>query len=248
MGNQPPGYGRAGAGLVFLAGMRAKRLNRTRIQAVWHRGRFAILAAGALSVALAACAPWPVQRPVTGPASVPSPVASPQAPNFPPSSPIASAASSAPAAVTAASPSPGSVSNGPAAATQTSVAAASLSTDIVDLAEDQLGVPYHYGGITPRGFDCSGLVYYVFRQLGLTVPRTANAQKAASLPVTKADLEPGDLVFFRIAGEMQLHVGIYTGEGEFIHAPKPGQKVSYAKLDARYWKRRYVGAGRFERG
>lgn len=132
--------------------------------------------------------------------------------------------------------------------TQASTAEATLSTDIVDLAEDQLGVPYHYGGITPRGFDCSGLVYYVFRRLGLTVPRTANAQKAASVPVAKADLVPGDLVFFRIAGEMQLHVGIYAGDGEFIHAPRPGQKVSYADFGARYWQRRYVGAGRFERG
>lgn len=171
------------------------------------------------------------------------PVPISQAPELSSSVPIASAGSQAPAAATTVFAAPGTESSG-----QTSVAQATLSTDIVNLAKDQIGVPYYYGGITPRGFDCSGLVYYVFRRLGLTVPRTANAQKAASVPVAKADLAPGDLVFFRIAGEMQLHVGIYAGDGEFIHAPRPGQKVSYAELGARYWQRRYVGAGRFERG
>ncbi|MBU6421551.1 MAG: C40 family peptidase [Gammaproteobacteria bacterium] len=116
---------------------------------------------------------------------------------------------------------------------------------IVQLASRELGAPYVYGGDTPRGFDCSGLVYYVFRRAGLAVPRTANDQLYAAHPVSLRDLQPGDLVFFEIAGDIQMHVGIYVGNGVFIHAPETGQAVSYARLDDRYWKSRFVGGGRF---
>lgn len=116
---------------------------------------------------------------------------------------------------------------------------------VVSMARSELGVPYVYGGDTPHGFDCSGLVYYVYRHAGMQVPRTANAQFYASHPVQLADMEPGDLVFFEIAGDAQMHVGIYAGNGIFIHAPETGEKVSYAHLDNPYWKARFVGAGRF---
>ena len=116
---------------------------------------------------------------------------------------------------------------------------------IVRLATKELGVPYRYGGDTPRGFDCSGLVYYVFRHAGIRVPRTANEQLYASHPVSYRDLQPGDLVFFEIAGDAQLHVGIYIGNGEFIHAPETGQSVSIARLNDPYWKARFDQAGRF---
>ena len=116
---------------------------------------------------------------------------------------------------------------------------------IVQLASHELGAAYVYGGDTPRGFDCSGLVYYVFRRAGLAVPRTANEQLYASHPVSLRDLQPGDLVFFRIAGDIQMHVGIYVGNGVFIHAPETGQPVSYARLDDHYWKSRFIGGGRF---
>ncbi|MDE2234799.1 MAG: C40 family peptidase [Gammaproteobacteria bacterium] len=116
---------------------------------------------------------------------------------------------------------------------------------IVRLATAELGVPYRFGGDTPRGFDCSGLVYYVFRHAGVRVPRTANEQLYASHPVSYRDLQPGDLVFFEIAGDAQLHVGIYIGNGEFIHAPETGQSVSIARLDDPYWKTRFDQAGRF---
>ncbi|MDE2090358.1 MAG: C40 family peptidase [Gammaproteobacteria bacterium] len=119
------------------------------------------------------------------------------------------------------------------------------AAQIVRLASAELGAPYLYGGDTPRGFDCSGLVYYVFRHAGVAVPRTANQQLYASHPVQQRDLQAGDLVFFEIAGDAQMHVGIYAGHGEFIHAPESGQPVSYARMDSPYWKARFVSAGRF---
>lgn len=120
----------------------------------------------------------------------------------------------------------------------------SKSAQILDLVRSELGVPYVYGGSGPRGFDCSGLVYYVYRQAGIKIPRTANAQFYASHPVTLADLQPGDLVFFEIAGDAQLHVGIYAGGGSFIHAPETGEVVSYAQLGNPYWQARFIGGGR----
>jgi len=119
------------------------------------------------------------------------------------------------------------------------------AADIVRLATAELGTPYVYGGDTPRGFDCSGLVYYVYRHAGVAVPRSANQQLYASHPINYREMQPGDLVFFEIAGDAQMHVGIYAGKGEFIHAPETGQPVSYARLDNPYWKSRFVGAGRF---
>jgi cell wall-associated NlpC family hydrolase len=120
------------------------------------------------------------------------------------------------------------------------------AADIVRLARTELGTPYVYGGDSPRGFDCSGLVYYVFRHAGIDVPRSANAQLYASHRVDYRDLQPGDLVFFEITGDAQMHVGIFVGHGEFIHAPETGQSVSYTHLDNPYWRSRFVAAGRFE--
>jgi murein DD-endopeptidase len=117
--------------------------------------------------------------------------------------------------------------------------------EIIRLVRDELGVPYLYGGSTPKGFDCSGLVYYVYRLAGIKVPRTANEQYYASHQVAFADLRAGDLVFFEIAGDAQMHVGIYAGGGTFIHAPETGEAVSYAQLDNPYWKVRFIGGGRF---
>lgn len=109
-----------------------------------------------------------------------------------------------------------------------------------ELAQQQEGVAYEYGGHTPRGFDCSGLVYYVYGRLGVTLPRTAGAQYDHTLRVSRGDLRPGDLVFFLNAS----HVGIYVGDGWFIHAPETGKPVGGAWLNTGYWHDNYYGAGR----
>ncbi|HEB67335.1 MAG TPA: NlpC/P60 family protein [Gammaproteobacteria bacterium] len=117
---------------------------------------------------------------------------------------------------------------------------------LLAIAMEMLGTPYRYGGRSPReGFDCSGLVQYTHRQAGIDVPRTARAQYNASKPVSRRRLRPGDLVFFRIDGRRISHVGIYLGDGRFIHAPSSGRKVTTARLDDPYWRRHYSGAGRF---
>ncbi len=117
---------------------------------------------------------------------------------------------------------------------------------ILATAMDLLGTPYRYGGTSPReGFDCSGLVQYTHRRAGIEVPRTTRAQYNASRPVSRRQLRPGDLVFFRVDGRRISHVGIYLGDGRFIHAPSSGKKVSIARLDDPWWRKRYSGAGRF---
>ena len=107
-----------------------------------------------------------------------------------------------------------------------------------------IGTPYLYGGADPRGFDCSGLVYYVHGQLHIEVPRTANDQFKQSKAVGRFDVRPGDLVFFRLEGRVS-HVGIYISDGRFVHAPQTGRTVSINSLDEEFYRARYVGAGRF---
>lgn len=113
------------------------------------------------------------------------------------------------------------------------------------VASTLIGTPYRYGGEDPSGFDCSGLVHYSFNRLGLKVPRTAAAQRKAASRVQRDELEPGDLVFFRTTRGPVDHVGIYAGEGRFIHSPRAGQVVSYAYLDDPYYRKHFVSAGRF---
>ena len=109
-----------------------------------------------------------------------------------------------------------------------------------------VGTPYRFGGTDGEGFDCSGLAVYVYGLAGIAIPRTAAEQQRAAFVIPTASLQPGDLVFFRIQSRHHVdHVGIYSGAGKFIHAPRPGQPVAMAALDAGYFAQHLAGAGRF---
>ena len=96
------------------------------------------------------------------------------------------------------------------------------------------------------GFDCSGFVYYVLRSLGFNVSRTLTAMYTQGTPVSKSSLQPGDVVFFQNTYKAGLsHVGIYVGNGQFIHAPSSGKVVSYTNLYTNYYIEHYYGAVRF---
>jgi cell wall-associated NlpC family hydrolase len=123
-------------------------------------------------------------------------------------------------------------------------AADSEGESLVRVAAGFIGTPYKYGGDDPRGFDCSGLVFYSFDQLGIEVPRTAEDQRRAARKVDPESLSLGDLVFFRTSARRVDHVGIYAGAGRFIHAPSSGHVVSYAYLDDPYYRDHFVSAGR----
>ena len=111
-------------------------------------------------------------------------------------------------------------------------------------AESRIGTAYRYGGSGPDAFDCSGLVAYAYQQVGVSVPRTAAQQYALARPVPRSELRPGDLVFFRLSGREVSHVGIYAGDGQFVHAPQTGGQVGTANLDDEWYRQRYAGAGR----
>lgn len=97
---------------------------------------------------------------------------------------------------------------------------------VLRAAVSALGTPYRYGGSGPGGFDCSGLTRWALAQAGVDLPRTSQAQRAASRPVAAAELQPGDLVFYYGAS----HVGIYVGDGQIIHAPRSGRRVEVVPL------------------
>ena len=116
-------------------------------------------------------------------------------------------------------------------------------SQIVETAKQYLGVPYVYGGSTPKGFDCSGLVYYVLKSHGIKVSRSSAAMYKCGTPISKSELQPGDLVFFQGTYKAGIsHVGIYVGNGKFIHSPQSGDVVSYADLNSAYYTSHYYGA------
>lgn len=119
-----------------------------------------------------------------------------------------------------------------------------LGNLLVMTANRQLGRPYLWGGNAPeKGFDCSGLVWWVYRRHGMGIPRVTHAQKKAGRGVN--DFKPGDLVFFRIAETAKgLHVGIYAGEYSFIHSAKKGSGVRVDSILKPYWHSRFIGARR----
>jgi cell wall-associated NlpC family hydrolase len=109
-----------------------------------------------------------------------------------------------------------------------------------------LDIDYRYGGHSPAsGFDCSGLVMYVYQAAyGIALPRQASEQSRAGRAVERTRLAPGDLVFYDTLNQPYSHVGIYIGDGRFIHAPKTGAAVRVESMSSRYWTRRYNGARR----
>lgn len=112
-------------------------------------------------------------------------------------------------------------------------------TKVVQTASVMKGIPYVYGGASPRGFDCSGLVQYVFAKANIQMPRTADRQFDIGSPVPYAKAKPGDLMFFNTGHlkGMVTHVGIYMGNGHMLHAPRPGKKVQFASVESRSWFR-----------
>jgi len=118
--------------------------------------------------------------------------------------------------------------------------------ELVSIAMGFVGVPYRRGGSSAeRGFDCSGLVRTAYeRAMGLVLPRRAKDQAQATEVIDKNDLQPGDLVFFNTMRRAFSHVGIYLGDGKFIHSPRTGERVRIEDMQAAYWKRRFNGARR----
>ena len=123
------------------------------------------------------------------------------------------------------------------------------ASELVVNAMGFLGVPYRRGGQSAEtGFDCSGFVRAMYEQsIGLMLPRRAAQQAAATQDIDRNDLRPGDLVFFNTMRRAFSHVGIYVGEGKFIHSPKPGAGVRVESLSVAYWNRRFDGARRVSR-
>ena len=119
------------------------------------------------------------------------------------------------------------------------VAPPSRHGGVVGIAMRYLGVPYRWGGASPSGFDCSGLVMYVYAQVGVSLPHNAAAQYGYGTPVSRGDLQPGDLVFFNGLG----HNGIYVGGNSFIHAPHTGDVVKISSISG-WYSERWVGARR----
>ena len=113
----------------------------------------------------------------------------------------------------------------------------------VDLAMQFLGVPYVWGGTSPSGFDCSGLIYYVYGQLGYSLNRVADDQMKNGIPVSFEELAPGDLVGFGTGGYAS-HIGMYIGDGKMIHAPHTGDVVKITDITTGYYASRFLGGRR----
>ena len=123
-----------------------------------------------------------------------------------------------------------------------------LGRQILDSAESQMGVDYHYGGTSPdTGFDCSGLAWWSHSVNGIDIPRESDSQyySKKGKKISKSNLMPGDLVYFETYRKGPSHVGIYTGKGSFVHSPNSNKSVQEDEMTNSYYKKRYLGARRF---
>jgi cell wall-associated NlpC family hydrolase len=135
---------------------------------------------------------------------------------------------------------------GRAAASRARAADPGVGLRAVKAALAVVGRPYRYGGNEPeRGFDCSGLVTWSYARAGVSgLPHTAEGLERSTRPVTLTDIEPGDLLFFRLDGKKTAHVGLYVGDDRFVHAPSTGKGVEVVGFDHIYWSRHIRHAGR----
>ncbi|MBO4318101.1 MAG: C40 family peptidase [Mailhella sp.] len=117
--------------------------------------------------------------------------------------------------------------------------AGTVAEQVVQTAQDLIGSPYRYGGTTPRGFDCSGFVQFVFSANDIRLPRTSGEQARVGRKIARSDLRPGDILVFRI-GIRSTHTGIYVADNTFIHSPSRGGKVRYDAMDQEYWDKRFL--------
>jgi cell wall-associated NlpC family hydrolase len=124
------------------------------------------------------------------------------------------------------------------------------ASELVMQAMGLLGVPYRSGGTSEeKGFDCSGFVRYMYeKSVGLVLPRRAEEQAKVTEEISRSELKPGDLVFFNTLKRTFSHVGIYVGDGKFIHAPRPGKAVRVDDMREAYWQQRFNGARRVQAG
>ena len=112
-----------------------------------------------------------------------------------------------------------------------------------NVAKSMIGQPYRYGGQSPGGFDCSGLVWYSYKQVGVKTARTSKALRKQAKKISRKKMKAGDLVFFK--GWIRAgHVGIYLGNGLFVHAPSSGKRIKTDRLDSGYWFDHFKSAGR----
>lgn len=116
---------------------------------------------------------------------------------------------------------------------------------VVQTARSLVGAPYRPGGCDPQGFDCSGFVWFIYRQNGIVLPRTTSEQAQVGSPVIGAELKPADILVFRTgSGAQGLHTGVYTGNNTFVHSPRNGSTVREESLAIPYWRRSFMAARR----
>jgi len=126
---------------------------------------------------------------------------------------------------------------------QNQTVSTSTATAATRIAKSMIGHPYRYGGQSPGGFDCSGLVWYSYKKVGVNTARTSKDLRKQAKKISRKMMKTGDLVFFK--GWVRTgHVGIYIGNGRFIHAPSSGKKVKIDRLDTGYWNEHFKSAGR----